>query len=66
MGRPLMRHLEALDSVVDSSTVGVAACGRFVARRRMLPLDQNTTRRWEALVSVGRACRDCDRAGGSG
>ena len=62
MGRLLARHLEHIAVVVTDSSVGVAACGRYISRRRLIPPDGKWFPRWQALLEIGRACLDCDSA----
>ena len=62
MGRPLMRHLEHSEVVVTDPAVGAAQCGRYVSRRRLIIPNSKWMQRWQALVTIDRACRDCDSA----
>ena len=60
MSRPLKSHLVGgFERVYE--TVGKAACGRFISRRRLVPPE--SVGRWRSLRALGRSCLDCDTHG---
>ena len=57
MGRRLRQHL--LASELDVA-VGIAACGRYIGRRRLIVPSRPA--RWLAVVQLGVGCHDCQRS----
>ena len=57
MARRLRHHLMASDLDV---AVGIAACGRYIGRRRLIVPSRPA--RWLAVVQLGVGCHDCQRS----
>ncbi len=57
MARRLRQHL--LASELDAA-VGIAACGRYIGRRRLIVPSRPA--RWLTVVQLGVGCHDCQRS----
>ena len=57
MARRLRQHLMSADLDV---AVGIAACGRYIGRRRLIVPSRPA--RWLAVVDLGLGCQDCQRS----
>ena len=57
MARRKKQHLLAADLDV---LVGIAACGRYIGRRRLIA--PASPSRWRSVVDLGLGCHDCQRS----
>ena len=57
MARRKKQHLMSADLDV---AVGIAACGRYIGRRRLIA--PASPSRWRSVVDLGLGCQDCQRS----